>query len=175
MTIPQLAPIIGAPRGCCGHASGIYFPRPLWFGGCATHATPCSVPGYSYCTVCPEKSERSIAREFFFIRVLTGVLLSELVDQDLFFAMTSLQCVCVFFPFILDIKFAGRTSRGHTGGRSHSTVCIPEFLVQIFCILIFIHISTSLLLLLVSLHGYECTCSVLSLTQCEFPLLCCLP
>ena len=28
-------------------------------------------------------------------------------------------CVCFFFPFILDIKFVGRTSRGHTGGRSH--------------------------------------------------------
>ena len=28
-------------------------------------------------------------------------------------------CVCVFFPFILDIKFIGRTSRGHKGGRSH--------------------------------------------------------
>ena len=25
--------------------------------------------------------------------------------------------LCVFFPFILDIN--GRTSRGHTGGRSH--------------------------------------------------------
>ena len=25
----------------------------------------------------------------------------------------------VFFPFILDIKFIGRTCRGHTGGRSH--------------------------------------------------------
>ena len=24
-------------------------------------------------------------------------------------------CVCVFFPFILDIKFVGRSSRGHTG------------------------------------------------------------
>ena len=23
--------------------------------------------------------------------------------------------MCVFFPFILDIKFVGRTSRGHTG------------------------------------------------------------
>ena len=28
-------------------------------------------------------------------------------------------CVCVFFPFILHIKFVGRTSRSHTGGRSH--------------------------------------------------------
>ena len=28
-------------------------------------------------------------------------------------------CVCVFFPSILDIKFVGRTSRGHTGGRLH--------------------------------------------------------
>ena len=25
------------------------------------------------------------------------------------------MCVCVFFPSILDIKFVGRTSRGHTG------------------------------------------------------------
>ena len=33
--------------------------------------------------------------------------------------MTSLVCVCVSLPFILDIKFVGRTSRDHTGGRSH--------------------------------------------------------
>ena len=24
-------------------------------------------------------------------------------------------CACVFFPFILDMKFVGRTSRGYTG------------------------------------------------------------
>ena len=30
------------------------------------------------------------------------------------------MCVCVFFPFILDIKFVGCTSRGHTGESSHS-------------------------------------------------------
>ena len=29
-------------------------------------------------------------------------------------------CVYFFFPSILDIKFVGRTSRGHTGRRSHS-------------------------------------------------------
>ena len=28
-------------------------------------------------------------------------------------------CVFVFFPIILDIKYVGRTSRGHTGVRSH--------------------------------------------------------
>ena len=28
-------------------------------------------------------------------------------------------CVFVFFPFILDIKFVGRTSRGHTGFLIH--------------------------------------------------------
>ena len=28
--------------------------------------------------------------------------------------------VCVFFPFILDIKFVGRTSRGHTGRKGHT-------------------------------------------------------
>ena len=25
------------------------------------------------------------------------------------------MCVCVFFPFMLDIKFVERTRRGHTG------------------------------------------------------------
>ena len=36
-------------------------------------------------------------------------------------------CVCVFFPFILDIKLVGRTSRGHTGGRSHRISHPPSF------------------------------------------------
>ena len=35
--------------------------------------------------------------------------------------------LCVFFPFILDIKFVGRTSRGHTGGRSHRIFHPPSF------------------------------------------------
>ena len=34
---------------------------------------------------------------------------------------------CVFFPFILDFKFVGRTSRGHTGGRSHRISHRPYF------------------------------------------------
>ena len=89
---PQLPLAIGAPRGCCGHASGISFPRPSWFGGCSTHATPCSVSGYSYCTSCLERSERNsltgyrynaaILVSFYFIRVFKGVLSSELVDQE---------------------------------------------------------------------------------------------
>ena len=33
----------------------------------------------------------------------------------------------VFFPLILDIKFVGRTSRGHTGGRSHRISHPPSF------------------------------------------------
>ena len=36
-------------------------------------------------------------------------------------------CVCVFFPSILDIKFVGRTSRGHTGGKSHRISHPPSF------------------------------------------------
>ena len=35
--------------------------------------------------------------------------------------------VCVFFPFILDIKFVGCTSRGHTGERSHRIFHPPSF------------------------------------------------
>ena len=91
---PQLPPVIGAPWGCCGHASGIYSPRPLWFGGCATHATPCSVPGHSYFRMCLEKSERNcltsylynaaILASFFFVRVFKGVVqmtLSRVIDK----------------------------------------------------------------------------------------------
>ena len=37
------------------------------------------------------------------------------------------ECVCVFFPFILDIKFVGRTSWGHPGGRSHRISHPPSF------------------------------------------------
>ena len=38
-----------------------------------------------------------------------------------------LTVLCVFFPFILDIKFVGRTSRGHTGGRSQRISYPPSF------------------------------------------------
>ena len=38
-----------------------------------------------------------------------------------------IQFVCVFFPSILDIKFVGRTSRGHTGGWSHRISHPPSF------------------------------------------------
>ena len=31
-----------------------------------------------------------------------------------------------FFSFILDVKFVGRTSRGHTGGRSHRIISHPS-------------------------------------------------
>ena len=38
------------------------------------------------------------------------------------------QCFCVvFFPFIVDSKFVGRTSRGHPGGRSHIIFHPPSF------------------------------------------------
>ena len=43
------------------------------------------------------------------------------------FSLNMCVCVCVFFPSILDIKFVGRTSRGHTGGRSHRIFNPPFF------------------------------------------------
>ena len=51
----QLPPVIGVPRACCGYALRIFLPRPLRFGGCASHATPSYVPGYSYCTLSLKK------------------------------------------------------------------------------------------------------------------------
>ena len=52
-------------------------------------------------------------------------LCTSIVKSD--FMYERLICVCVFFPFILDIKFVGRTSRGHTGGRSHRISHPPSF------------------------------------------------
>ena len=37
-------------------------------------------------------------------------------------------CVCVFFPFILDVKFVGITSRGHTGFRIHLPSAVRAFI-----------------------------------------------
>ena len=37
------------------------------------------------------------------------------------------MCFCVFFQFILDIMFVGRTRRGHTGGRSHRRKVTQDF------------------------------------------------
>ena len=42
----------------------------------------------------------------------------------------SVLCVCVFFPFTLFIKFVGRTSRGHTGERSHRILIRLLFAVR---------------------------------------------
>ena len=53
---------------------------------------------------------------------------------SIFYSMDFLLCseynnsvLCVFFPFVLDIKFVGRTSRGHTGERSHRIFDPPSF------------------------------------------------
>ena len=43
--------------------------------------------------------------------------------------------LCVFFPFILDIKFVGRISRGHTGGRSHRFSHPPSSAVRALIVL----------------------------------------
>ena len=45
--------------------------------------------------------------------------------EELASGMQMCVCVCVFFPFILDIN--GCTSRGHTGGRSHRIFHPPSF------------------------------------------------
>ena len=50
-----------------------------------------------------------------------------IVILNLLYCVCVCVCVCVFFPFILDIKFVGRTSRGHTGGSSHRIFHPPSF------------------------------------------------
>ena len=40
----------------------------------------------------------------------------------------TLLCVCVFFPFILDVKLVGSTSRGHTGFLTHLLSAMRAFI-----------------------------------------------
>ena len=49
-------------------------------------------------------------------------------------------CVCVFFPFILDIKFVGHTSRGHTGGRSHRILCVCMYVCMHVCMYVCMYV-----------------------------------
>ena len=55
-------------------------------------------------------------------------------ERELYKYINHYVCVCVFFPSILDIKFVGRTSRGHTGVCSskkenkYSTIILDGFL-----------------------------------------------
>ena len=42
------------------------------------------------------------------------------------FSVLSLCLCCVFFPSILDIKFVGRTSRGHTGVATEETTVTQQ-------------------------------------------------
>ena len=51
-----------------------------------------------------------------------GGLLSDII------LLTQYYCVCVFFPFILDVKFVGRTSWGHTGFLIHLPSAVHAFI-----------------------------------------------
>ena len=45
------------------------------------------------------------------------------------FIKLHIRCVCVFFPFILDIKFVRRASRGHTGLLIHLLSAVRALIV----------------------------------------------
>ena len=76
-------------------------------------------------------ASRNAAAAVFFVFVLFCFILSSAsirVDFIVLFCCVCVcVCVCVFFPFILDIKFVGRTSRGHTGERPHRISHPPSF------------------------------------------------
>ena len=73
-------------------------------------------------------SQTSLARPNSQARPGTGKIQEKIILLlQLTTSRTDTVCVCVFFPSILDIKFVGRTSRGHTGGRSHRIFNPPSF------------------------------------------------
>ena len=61
-------------------------------------------------------------------KIWSGQLLWERKTYTKMDQIDTSGCVfCVFFPFILDIKFVGRTRRSHTGGRSPRISHPPSF------------------------------------------------
>ena len=98
-------------------------------------------------------------------RVCFCILADICADIHTEFSVCVCVCVCVFFPFILDIKFVGRTSRGHTGvfihllsavrallvlarrvqpflslvDREVEFLCANDFIVLLYSILLFLH------------------------------------
>ena len=115
-----------------------------------------NVPGKQYCAsdlqqhliICTEDVTTLLhdgrCKDYIFLRTrlrLPRRVTLERVPTDWYFLLSAcgvdmlpprpsplqLDIVCVFFPFILDIKFVGRTSRGHTGGRSHRIFQPPSF------------------------------------------------
>ena len=69
----------------------------------------------------------AIAMHLFYFILWDGSLRSLRVSAGASYLILLHTLVCVFFPSILDIKFVGRTSRGHTGGRSHRIFNPPSF------------------------------------------------
>ena len=106
---PQLPPVNGAHRVCCGHGSGIPFPRLLRFGGCATHVTPGSEPGYSYSTTCSEKSEHNCLTSYWYNAAILASFLFTRVFKDVVNTvgglLVSRRVFCwlpLFFLFLFD-------------------------------------------------------------------------
>ena len=63
----------------------------------------------------------------FFMLLIKHVPLKAIIKPLTGGCSEGLVCLRVSFPFILDINFVGRTSRGHTGGKSHRISYPPSF------------------------------------------------
>ena len=76
----------------------------------------CHLPLFKEFTVCID-----LYRSFCYLKKKKSILSLRLVY------IVFVVFLYVFFPFILDIRFVGRTSRGHTGGRPHRISHPPSF------------------------------------------------
>ena len=102
----------GAGAGGIGDGvAGVGFQMGPWAGGARWGGAPSPLPQLlSELVTAIGREDMAVTsrfREFLFLKVRLCV------------------CVCVIFPSILDIN--GRTSRGHTGGRSHRIFNPPSF------------------------------------------------
>ena len=102
---------VGPSQSPCGFRGS---PRPVYF-----HRSP-GLP-YTHSRVVPSRA--SPARSPL-VAVLDG---SKGVVPRTRRVINWVVCVCVFFPFVLDVKIVGCTSRGHKGERSQRIYHPPSF------------------------------------------------
>ena len=85
-----------------------------------TGGRPHSISPLSFCGACLN-----------FLAKMIQPFLSLVVHEVDFFCVCVSVCVCVFFSFILDIKFVGCTSRGHTDRRKITCLYQPGSLIHL--------------------------------------------
>ena len=102
--------------------------NPVWSSSCVTPAgTSNELDVQNEWEENTTHTHNSFSNECCLCITMDQLICASLFSRTHYWYEVGICFVRVFFPFILDIKFVGRTSRGHTGGMSHRISHPPSF------------------------------------------------